>query len=149
VADRVTWIGSGRLGLPERATLAFALGCDAINVGREAMLAVGCIQAQRCHTGHCPTGVTAQSAWLERGIDTGDKSARVAAYLTTLRQELLTVARACGVPHPAFLDTEHIEVLDEHLGSRSAAEAFGYQPAWGLPATDDLAALGDLLTGSA
>ncbi len=145
LAELVTWIGSGRLGLPERATLAFALGCDAINVGREAMLAVGCIQAQRCHTGRCPTGVTAQSAWLERGIDTGDKSARVGSYLTALRRELLTVSRACGVPHPAFLGTEHIEVLDDHLGSRSSAEVFRYEPGWGRPAAGDLAALDQLL----
>ena len=47
---------SGRLGFPDSALFAFALGCDLISVGREAMLAIGCIQAQRCHTGRCPTG---------------------------------------------------------------------------------------------
>ncbi len=29
------------------AVVAFALGCDMINVAREAMLAIGCIQAQK------------------------------------------------------------------------------------------------------
>ena len=48
--DRVIFIGSGKLGFPANALLAFALGCDMINVGREAMMAIGCIQAQRCHT---------------------------------------------------------------------------------------------------
>jgi glutamate synthase domain-containing protein 2 len=38
-------------------------------VAREAMLAIGCIQAQRCHTNHCPTGVATQHPWLVRGID--------------------------------------------------------------------------------
>ena len=52
--DGVVWIGSGKLGLPENALLALALGCDQVNVGREAMMAVGCIQAQRCHTGSMP-----------------------------------------------------------------------------------------------
>jgi glutamate synthase domain-containing protein 2 len=55
--EDVVFTGSGRLGFPDAAMVAFALGCDTINVAREAMMSVGCIQAQRCHTGHCPTGV--------------------------------------------------------------------------------------------
>ena len=75
VHEDLTFIGSGKLGFPETATLAFALGCDAINIGREAMLAVGCIQAQRCHSGHCPTGVATQNKWLMRGLDPTSKAA--------------------------------------------------------------------------
>jgi glutamate synthase domain-containing protein 2 len=45
--ERVTWVGSGKLGFPGDALVALALGADMINVGREAMLAIGCIQAQR------------------------------------------------------------------------------------------------------
>ena len=55
--DRIVWLGSGKLGFPESALFAFALGCDMIGVAREAMLSIGCIQAQRCHTGHCPAGL--------------------------------------------------------------------------------------------
>ncbi|MBK9129905.1 MAG: hypothetical protein IPM13_19320, partial [Phycisphaerales bacterium] len=58
----VVFIGSGKLGFPETATFAFALGCDMLGVAREAMLAIGCIQALRCHTGHCPTGVATHNA---------------------------------------------------------------------------------------
>ena len=60
VHDRVVFIGSGKLGFPEAGLFAFALGCDLLAVAREAMLAIGCIQAQRCHTNHCPTGVATQ-----------------------------------------------------------------------------------------
>ncbi|MDN5854527.1 MAG: FMN-binding glutamate synthase family protein, partial [Actinomycetia bacterium] len=56
LTDRVTFIGSGKLGMPDNAVVAFALGCDMVNVAREAMLAIGCIQSQRCHTDKCPTG---------------------------------------------------------------------------------------------
>ena len=35
----LTFIGAGKLGLPENAAVAFALGVDMVNVGREAMLA--------------------------------------------------------------------------------------------------------------
>jgi len=34
--------------------VGFTLGCDLINVAREALLAIGCIQALKCHTNHCP-----------------------------------------------------------------------------------------------
>ena len=67
VADDLVLLGSGRLGLPVRALAAFALGADGVNVGREAMLSIGCIQAQRCHTGHCPTGIATSSTWLQIG----------------------------------------------------------------------------------
>src|SRR3712207_7871367 len=44
--ERVVFAGGGKLGLPDNAVVAFALGCDLVNVAREAMLAIGCIQAQ-------------------------------------------------------------------------------------------------------
>lgn len=88
IQDHVVFIGSGKLGFPANALLAFALGCDMINVGREAMMAVGCIQAQRCHTGHCPTGVATQNRWLMHGLDPAEKAPRMANYVAMLRKEL-------------------------------------------------------------
>src|SRR5690606_2066528 len=102
VAEDIVFIRSGKLGLPENALLALALGCDMVNVGREAMMAVGCIQAQRCHTGRCPTGVTAQSPWLERGLVPERAGVRMANYVTGLRAELLRLAHTCGVVHPSL-----------------------------------------------
>ena len=64
----------GALGFPDAALFAFALGCDMVHVGREAMLSIGCIQAQRCHTGRCPAGVATQSRWLMHGLDPQLKS---------------------------------------------------------------------------
>ena len=73
--ERVVFTGAGKLGLPDNAVIAFALGVDTVNVGREAMLALGCIQAQKCHTDRCPT-VATQNAWLSRGLDPALKSVR-------------------------------------------------------------------------
>ncbi|WP_278258669.1 glutamate synthase-related protein [Nocardioides convexus] len=67
--------------------MAFALGADLVNVAREAMLSIGCIQAQKCHTDHCPTGVATQNPWLVRGLDPVSKAERCAVYLRTLRKE--------------------------------------------------------------
>lgn len=124
LADEVVFIGSGKLGFPQQALLATALGCDLVAVGREAMLAVGCIQAQKCHTDHCPTGVATHNKWLVRGLDPEQKSTQVANYIITLRKEILQLARACGFEHPSEVTLEQFAILDDELGHRPAAEVF-------------------------
>lgn len=118
--------GSAKLGFPESALLAFGLGCDFISIAREAMLAIGCIQAQRCHTDHCPTGVATQNKWLIRGLDPTLKSARLANYIITLRKEIIRLCHACGVEHPSLITAKHFEILDGNLGSRRVEEVFKY-----------------------
>ena len=145
VQDRVVFIGSGKLGLPEQAMLALALGCDMINVGREAMLAIGCIQSQQCHTGRCPTGVATQNPWLVAGLDPALKSARLANYLITLRKELVQLAKACGLVHPALVPLDRFDLLDG-LSTRSAAEMFGYRTGWGMPTEEEHAILTAIMT---
>lgn len=122
----VVFAGSGRIGFPESALFAMALGCDMIGVAREAMMAIGCIQAQRCHTGHCPTGVATQNQWLMRGLDPTHKGARLANYMVTFRKELMWLSRACGAAHPGKVGLENFEILDDSFGTRPAAEVFGY-----------------------
>lgn len=137
VHEKLIFIGSGRLGFPEKALFAFALGCDMVNVAREAMLSVGCIQAQRCHTGHCPTGVATQRRWLMRGLDAPSKAQRLANYVITLRKELLMLSRACGVPHPSLVTADHLDIIDNHLHTKSVREHFGYGDGWGRPSVAD------------
>jgi glutamate synthase (ferredoxin) len=135
--ERILFIGSGKLGFPEAAVFAFALGCDALNIGREAMIAIGCIQAQRCHTNHCPTGVATQHPWLVRGVDPTSKAGRLANYMITLRKDVLALSRACGVPHPALITADQLELLDDRFGSKTIAEVFGYGRGFGLPSATD------------
>ena len=136
--DDVVFIGSGRLGMANRGLTAMAMGCDMVNVAREAMLAIGCIQSQRCHTGRCPTGVATQSARLERGLDPTVKSVRAANYLAALRHELLRLARACGHDHPGLVRPEQVELLQEGQRSVTLGELSGYGPTWGTPSASDM-----------
>ena len=76
------------------------------------MMAVGCIQAQECHTGHCPTGVASYDGWLMRGLDPKVKSHKLVNNLVTLRKELTQLlGRACGYSHPAKVTLSEIELL--------------------------------------
>jgi glutamate synthase domain-containing protein 2 len=139
--DTVVWIGSAKLGLPENALAALALGCDQVSVGREVMMAVGCIQAQRCHTGRCPTGVATQSRWLQRGLDPALKSVQVANYVSALRFELVRVARACGHPHPSLVSASQLEIMESNHRSTALDELFAYDASWGRPTAADRDAL--------
>jgi glutamate synthase domain-containing protein 2 len=131
LTDDVLFIGAGKLGLPENAVLAFALGVDMVNVAREAMMAIGCIQSQRCHTDHCPTGVATQNAWLVRGLDPTLKSVRAANYVVSLRRDLFKVSEAVGVMHPALITVDDVDVMDGVQSSRPLREVYGYDEGWG------------------
>jgi glutamate synthase domain-containing protein 2 len=73
-----------------------ALGADWCNAARGFMFAVGCIQAQQCHTSHCPTGVTAQDRWRQRAIVVSDKSLRVASFHKETVKALAELIAAAG-----------------------------------------------------
>ncbi|MFJ4679394.1 MULTISPECIES: FMN-binding glutamate synthase family protein [unclassified Kitasatospora] len=146
LTDRLTFIGSGKLGLPENAAVAFALGADLVNVAREAMLSIGCIQAQKCHTDRCPTGVATQNPWLARGVDPVSKAARAAAYLRTLRRELTKVSAALGVAHPSLITPDDIEVLNGDYEARTLGAVYGYKEGWGRLGPELAAEITALLT---
>nr|WP_294691061.1 FMN-binding glutamate synthase family protein [uncultured Friedmanniella sp.] len=146
--EQVVFTGAGKLGLPDNAVVAFALGCDMVNVAREAMLAIGCIQAQKCHTDTCPTGVATQNAWLAHGLDPQLKSVRLANYVKTLRRDLVKVAEACGVEHPGLIDVDSVEILDGRTASTSLGDVYDYRPGWGLPSAADRQAVTDLMRAS-
>jgi glutamate synthase domain-containing protein 2 len=61
------------------------------------MFALGCIQAMKCGSGSCPTGVTAVDPRLIRGLDPADKSVRVMHYARRVRDEVDIIAHACGL----------------------------------------------------
>ena len=131
ISDDVTFIGAGKLGLPANAIVAMAMGADMLYVAREAMMAVGCIQAQKCHTGHCPTGVATQNAWLERGLDVASKADRAGNYIRALRAQLLRLSEAVGVPHPGFVTTDDLELMWGTREGRTLREVYGYELGWG------------------
>ncbi len=128
IADRVVWVASGKLGFPAKAAMAFSMGADCINVAREAMMSIGCIQAQICHTNKCPTGIATQSKWLQNGIDPTLKSVRLAQYFKTFRKELIEITHAAGYEHPCQFNMNDVEVnVDDHNLSKDLSKTYQYQ----------------------
>ena len=149
LTDDIVFAGSGKLGLADNAIVALALGCDLLGVAREAMLSIGCIQAQKCHTDTCPVGVATQNAWLAHGLNPAQKSVRLAGYVRTLRRDLLKVAETCGVLHPGLIDVDDVEILAGNQEGRPLREVVGYRPGWGLPSAAQQAELSALMTAEA
>ena len=58
---------------------------------------------------------------------------RLAGYVRALRGELLALARACGVTHPALVTPDHLEIVSERFRSAPLHEVFGYEPGWATP----------------
>jgi len=127
VANNLVWGASGKLGFPSELLKIFAMGADFINVAREAMMAIGCIQAQECQTGHCPTGIATQSKRLQRGLDPEFKKLRFARYINTLRKETLQMTHACGYEHPCQIKMKDVDVsCGDNNRTVTLEHAYGY-----------------------
>jgi glutamate synthase domain-containing protein 2 len=128
LVDKITFIGSGKLGLPDTAIMAFAMGVDVINSGRESMISIGCIQAQVCHTNRCPSGVATQNKWLQAGIDPAMKSERAYNYFKTLTKEILEICHACGYEHPCQFMMDDVDVaMGDNSRTQSLRTTYQYQ----------------------
>jgi glutamate synthase domain-containing protein 2 len=103
-----------RVGAAGKVTSAFdiarlmALGADWCNAARGFMMALGCVQAQTCHTGHCPTGVTTQDPLRARALVPADKAERVRNFHHSTLPALQELVQAAGPNHPGQISAEHI-----------------------------------------
>src|SRR6185369_545848 len=114
-----TLVGTGlrdriRLGCAGKVISGFdiarmmALGADWCNSARGYMMALGCIQAQTCHTGNCPTGVTTQDSMRQRALVVPDKALRVYNFHQATLHALQELVQAAGLTHPKDIGSEHI-----------------------------------------
>ena len=87
---------------------AMAMGADWCNSARGFMFALGCIQAQQCHTGSCPTGVATQDARRQRALVVPDKAERVWRYHQNTLHALKELVQAAGLQHPGEISASHI-----------------------------------------
>jgi len=105
--DRIRLGASGKITSAFDLARVMALGADWGNSARGFMFALGCIQAQTCHTGQCPTGVTAQDPLRERALVVPDKADRVANFHKNTLHALGELVAAAGLSHPRDLQPQH------------------------------------------
>jgi len=115
-----------RLGASGKIVTAFdiartmAIGADWCNSARGFMFALGCIQAQNCHTDKCPTGVTTQDPLRQRALVVPEKAVRVSQFHEATLKALAELIAAAGLAHPSDLRPYHIF----HRGTATAASSY-------------------------
>ena len=87
---------------------AMALGADWCNSARGFMFSLGCLQAQHCHTGACPTGVATQDPLRQQALVVPDKLVRVANFHRKTLEALQELVQAAGLTHPNQISAAHI-----------------------------------------
>ena len=85
-----------------------AIGADWCNAARGFMFALGCLQAQTCHTGACPTGVTTQDPQRQKALVVPDKTERVYRFHQHTLLALRELVQAAGLTHPNQIKASHI-----------------------------------------
>src|SRR5690242_19402181 len=121
-----------RIGAAGKITSAFdiartiAIGADWCNAGRGFMFALGCIQAQACHTDRCPTGVSTQNPWRQRALVVDDKATRVQQFHQNTLAALAEMVAAAGLSHPNELRPQHILKRISASVAKSFAEVYTF-----------------------
>lgn len=106
--DQVRVLTSGKVTTAFGIIKRLALGADAVNSARAFMLALGCIQALRCNSNHCPTGVATQDPDLMAGLVVSDKRRRVMTYHSETLNSVSHMLGAMGLRFAAELMPWHI-----------------------------------------
>lgn len=105
---RVKIGASGKIITAFDMARTLALGADWVNSARGFMFAIGCIQAQACNTGRCPTGIATQDPGRQRALVVPDKATRVANFHANTLAALKELLQAAGLQSPSELRPHHI-----------------------------------------
>lgn len=106
--DKVRLGASGKLITAFDIARTLAIGADWVNSARGFMFAVGCIQAQKCNTDRCPTGVATQDKDRQKALVVSDKAERVYNFHRNTLHALGELVGAAGLTHPEQLAPHHI-----------------------------------------
>ena len=115
---------SGKVATGSDIVKRLAQGADYTNAARAMMMAVGCIQSQRCHTNTCPVGVATQDPKRSRALDVPDKTERVRRYQDGVVGEAMQIMGAMGVKDPSRLTPRQLMRRVDHSTTRSYAELY-------------------------
>ncbi len=119
-------IAAGKIVSGFNVIQRIAIGADLCNVARSMMMALGCIQALKCNTNHCPVGVATQDPDLARGLDVGDKERRVYNFHRNTVHAALELIGAAGLGHPDALRPSHIVRRVDVTEIRTYEEIYHY-----------------------
>ncbi|EXL02421.1 glutamate synthase [Aquamicrobium defluvii] len=143
IRDQVRIGAAGKIVSAFDIARTLALGADWCNAARGFMFAIGCIQAQSCHTNCCPVGIATQDPVRQRAIDVGDKSDRVTRFHRNTMKALGEIAGAAGLSHPSDFMPYHFMFRQKDNEFLDGNEAYPYLPEGFLLADEEIPELAD------
>lgn len=126
--DQIKIGASGKLVTAFDIARVLAIGADWANSARGFMFAVGCIQAQACHTNQCPVGVATQDKLRQRALDVPDKTQRVTQFHNNTMKALAEIAGAAGLDDPSEFRPMHFMFREEDTKMTSGQDVYPYLP---------------------
>jgi len=124
--DQIRIIAAGKVNTGFHLATKIALGADICNAARGMLFAIGCIQALRCNTNACPTGVATQDPELVKGLHVGNKAQRVANFHRETVKSFFEVLGAAGLKSPRELKPWHIMRRVGSTEVRNYSEIYPY-----------------------
>jgi glutamate synthase domain-containing protein 2 len=106
--SRIKILASGKVTSGFSMLKRLAIGADVCMSARAMMMAIGCIQALKCNTNHCPVGIATQDKSLMKGLDPTDKSVRAANFHRETIKSLAEMIGALGLNAASELRPWHV-----------------------------------------
>ncbi|MGO3508095.1 MAG: FMN-binding glutamate synthase family protein [Glutamicibacter arilaitensis] len=122
--DEIRLAAAGKVANGSDIIKRLIQGADFTFSARSMMMATGCIQAQQCHTNHCPVGVATQNKRLMRALDVEDKGHRVYNYHRLTVTECAQIMASMGLTSPEQLNTQMLRRRVNLQSTRSYASLF-------------------------
>jgi len=124
--DRIRIGASGKVSTGIDVVKRIAQGADYTNAARAMMMAVGCIQAQMCHTNRCPVGVTTQDPKRARALNVPDKTERVTHFQQATVAQAQQLIAAMGLTGPHELHPSMLHRRLDHTTTRTYSELYDW-----------------------
>lgn len=124
--SKIRILASGKVTTGFGMLKRLALGADACSSARGMMMALGCIQALKCNSNHCPVGVATQNKYLMAGLDPSEKSQRVANFHRETMESLCEMLGAVGLHQANQLRPWHIMSRISPTDTRHYGELYAF-----------------------
>jgi glutamate synthase domain-containing protein 2 len=124
--DRISIGASGKVSTGIDLVKRIAQGADYTNAARAMMMAVGCIQAQMCHTNKCPVGVATQDPRRAQALDVPDKTERVRRFQQATVTQAQQIIAAMGLNGPHELHPSMLHRRIDHTTTSTYSELYDW-----------------------
>lgn len=122
--ERIRIVASGKLITPVNVAWALATGADAVNSARGPMFAMGCVQAMRCSSNTCPSGIATHDPKVVGSFNPQDKGEKVGNYLKQMQKQVEILAHTSGSPEPRELRPNQVRVVQNDGTSKLMSEIY-------------------------